>query len=750
MNRPEPRPHVSTPAPQPGDSLVLDVEGMHCAACATRVERLLGQTPGVASASVNLPLERADVRFAGPIDAEAAVAAVRRAGYEAHVRPADAAARRAADAERVLARRAEERRTLLLLAMTAALGAPFLVEMLGMAFGAHGVIPGWAQLALATPVQVLVGARFYRGAYASLRGGAANMDVLVALGTTAAFGWSLVQVALGLGGPLYFEAAVAVLGFVLLGNLMQARATAGASAALTALGELTPARARRARTDGGEDDVAVEDIAIGDLVNVRPGERFPVDGVVREGRSEADEQLITGESRPVPKAAGDAVAAGALNGSGFLAVEATAVGEDATPARIGRLVARAQLAKAPVQRLVDRVTAVFVPVVVALAVVTFAGWMLAGAGAGVALSAAIAVLVIACPCALGLATPAALVAGAGAGARAGVLVRDIEALERAARVDAVAFDKTGTLTAGRPALVAVEAIDGDGPKLLALAAAVERGSEHPLAGAVVEAAEGQGLAIPRASNVEARPGDGVVGEVGGARVAVGGVRLLAQNDVHTAPIEALIARHAALGRTVVAVSEGRRPRGVLAFADAPRPGAAEAVGQLRDDGVEVIMLTGDSAEAAAPVARAVGVERVEAGARPADKLAAIARLQAEGRRVAMVGDGVNDAPALAAADLGIAMGGGADVALETAGVALLRPDPLLAPAALRLARRTVATIRQNLVWAFAYNLIGLPLAAFGLLSPALAGAAMALSSASVVLNALRLARWTPDGRPRAA
>ncbi|GBD50782.1 heavy metal translocating P-type ATPase [Methylopila sp. Yamaguchi] len=744
MTRPEPAHAFAAGASAPA-SVTLDVEGMHCAACAERIERVLGRTPGIASAVVNLPLERADVRFDGPADPAAAVAAVRRAGYDAHVRPSGSQARRAADEARAVARRADERRTAALLIMTAVLGAPFLVEMAGMAVGAHGLLPPWLQLALATPVQLLVGARFYRGAWAALRGGAANMDVLVALGSTAAYGWSAVEVlAYGGHGALYFEAAVAVLGFVLLGNLLQARATAGASAALTALGELIPGRARLHLPDGREEDVAVDALRAGDIVRVRPGERFPVDGLVVEGRSDADEQLVTGESKPVAKAAGDAVIAGAMNGSGSLLVEASAVGEDATPARIGRLVARAQLAKAPVQRLVDRVTAVFVPVVVGIAAATFVGWLLAGAGAGAALGHAIAVLVIACPCALGLATPAALVAGTGAGARAGILVRDIEALERAARVNTVVFDKTGTLTAGRPALVASEALDGDGQRLVALAAAIERGSEHPLAQAVVEAAEGQGLDIPVAHDIRAVSGEGITGTVDGSKIAIGGVRLLADIGAHTAPIEAMLARHAAEGRTAVALSEGRRAKGVLAFSDAARPNAAEAVRRLREAGVEVVMLTGDSAEAAAPIALGVGIERVEAGARPADKLATIARLRAEGRVVAMVGDGINDAPALAAADIGVAMGGGADVALETAGIALLRPDLRLAPAALSLSRRTVATIRQNLVWAFAYNVVGLPLAALGFLSPAIAGAAMALSSVSVVLNALRLSRWRMD------
>ena len=726
----------------PGETLTLDVEGMHCAACVNRVETVLRKTPGVASASVNLPLERADVSFSGAADAAVAISAVERAGYEAHLRPKGAADRRAADEARAAERSADQRLIVLLLIMTAALGAPFLIEMAGMALGGHGMLPAWLQLALATPVQTLVGWRFYRGAWASLKGGAANMDVLVALGTSAAYGWSAAQAIFDGGGALYFEASVAVLGFVLLGGLLQARATSGASAALTALGKLTPATARR-RVADGEETVAIEALAVGDRVAVRPGERTPVDGRVIEGSSELDEALVTGESRPVSKREGDAVIAGSLNGSGFLIVEATATGEDATPARIGRLVARAQLAKAPVQRLVDRVTRVFVPVVVALAAATFAGWLIAGAGAGVALGHAIAVLVIACPCALGLATPAALVAGAGAGAKAGILVRDIEAIERAARIDVVMFDKTGTLTAGRPALVATESLDGDASRLLALAAAVERGSEHPLAKAVVESAEGQGLTIPEARGIRAQAGDGVLGDVDGTRVVIGSLRLLEQEGVHTAPIEKLLARHVAEGRTAVAVAEGRRAKGVLAFSDAPRPGAAETIRILTDGGVEVVMLTGDSAGAANEIARAIGVVRVEAGARPADKLAAIQRLRAEGRRVAMVGDGVNDAPALAAADLGVAMGGGADVALETAGVALLRPELRLVPAALDLSRRTLATIRQNLAWAFAYNLIGLPLAALGYLSPALAGAAMALSSASVVLNALRLARWSP-------
>lgn len=738
MNRPEP-----ATAFDAASQLTLDIEGMSCAACSARVEKVLSQAPGVASAVVNLPMERADVRFTGPADAGVAIAAVERAGYSAHVRPASAAERRKADAARADAKREDTRFTIALLVMTAVLGAPFLVEMAGMAVGAHGLLPGWLQLLLATPVQALVGWRFYRGAYASLRGGAANMDVLVALGTSAAYLWSAAQVLFSTQDALYFEASIALLGFVLLGNLLQARATSGASAAITALSALTPATARR-RLGEREEEVPVESLAPGDLVAVRPGERLPVDGAVVEGETNVDEQLVTGESRPVPKRAGDSVVAGSLNGSGFLVISATAIGEDATPARIGRLVARAQLAKAPVQRLVDRVTAVFVPVVVALSVLTFAGWLIADAGFGAALGHAIAVLVIACPCALGLATPAALVAGAGAGAKAGILVRDIEALERAAKIDAVIFDKTGTLTAGRPALVSTEALDGDGVKLLALAASVERGSEHPLAKAVVEAAEGQGLKIPKALNITAHAGDGVSGDVDGSKVAIGNVRLLASLGVHTAPIEALLARQAAKARTAVAVSDGRRAKGVLAFADAPRPSAAKAVGRLRALGVQVIMLTGDSPEAAAPIAQAVGISRVEAGARPADKLATIVRLKAEGLRVAMVGDGINDAPALAAADIGIAMGGGADVALESAGVALLRPDPALAGSAIELSRRTVANIRENLCWAFAYNLVGLPAAAFGLLSPGIAGAAMALSSASVVLNALRLARWTPE------
>ncbi|NVO14607.1 MAG: copper-translocating P-type ATPase [Rhodoplanes sp.] len=726
--------------------MVLDITGMTCATCAGRVENALRRVPGVAQASVNLALERADVDLgAADVTPAALAAAVERTGFGAHPRPPSAAERRREEDSREAERVAAERRQLLLLVVSAVLTLPLVLPMVAAPFGLHLHLDPWVELALATPVQFLIGGRFYKAAWKAVRAFSGNMDLLVALGTTAAYAFSVYMLfarGADASGHLYFEGAAAVITLVVFGKWLEARAKRGTTAAIRALMTLRPERAHVLR-DGAEIDIGVDEVRPGEGVVVRPGERIPVDGTVAEGESEADESLITGESVPVVKRVGDKVTAGALNGVGRLVVSAVAVGEDTTLARIIRLVENAQSGKAPVQRLVDQVSAVFVPAVIAIALGAFIGWFAAGHGVEEALIAAVSVLVIACPCALGLATPAALVAGTGAAARAGILVKDIEALERAAVVDTVVFDKTGTLTEGRPGLTDVVPVDGgDKDALLRLAAAVQAGSEHPLAKAVLAALPG--VALPPVEKFRALVGRGVVGTVEGRVVAIGNRDLMQELAVDIAAVAPALAHIEGEARTAVVVAADGKPIGVLGIADPIRPEAIEAVALLAARGVRSEMLTGDSEGVAAKVAGVLKLHAYKSSVKPAEKSAALEALKAAGRKPAMVGDGINDAPALAAADVGIAIGTGADVAVEAAPVTLMRPDPRLVAAALDISRRTVRKIRQNLFWAFVYNVVGIPLAALGFLTPALAGAAMAMSSVSVVTNSLWLKRWRPD------
>jgi Cu+-exporting ATPase len=609
--------------------------------------------------------------------------------------------------------------------------------MLGMAIGQDWMPGGWWQLALAAPLQFVLGARFYRAGWAALRAGTGNMDLLVALGTTAGFGLSLWLLLTGHGAHhLYFEGAALVIFFVLLGKRLEARAKRATAGAIRALLDLRPRHARRVEPDGAEREVPAALLRVGDLVALRPGERVPADGVVEQGESGLDESALTGESRPVSKAPGDRLATGTVVLDGALRLRVTAVGEETVLARVAALVGAAQASRAPIQKLVDRVSAVFVPVVVAFALLTLGGWWLAGAGLEAALLHAVAVLVVACPCALGLATPAAIMAGTGAAARAGILLRDADAIERGHGVTLVAFDKTGTLTEGRPVLAAIHAAE---PEALMLAAALQQGSEHPLARAVQAA---HGGPLPPVEGFRALPGRGVRGVVAGRELHLGSGRLAGELGANPG-FAAEAAAEEAAGRTLAwLVGEGR-VLALLAFEDAPRPGAAAAVARLRAMGLRVAMLSGDAPAAAEAVAARLGIGEVAAGLLPEGKTLALARWRAEGVGAAMVGDGINDAPALAAADLGIAMGSGTDAAIQAAGVTLLRADPALVPAAIEVARATRRKIRENLFWAFAYNAAALPLAAAGLLSPALAGAAMAASSVSVLGNALRLSRWRP-------
>ncbi len=731
--------------------LQLAVRGMTCASCVARVEKALKKVPGVVDASVNLATEQATVHGAA-LDAGAIVAAVAQAGYEAA--PVQRGQRHVPE---------EEGKAGLPswwpVAAAAILSLPLVLPMVGQLFStdtAHGWMPpGWIQLLLATPVQFWLGARFYRAGWKALRAGSGNMDLLVAIGTSAAYALSVYQLVTVPAGErmphLYFESSAVVITLVLLGKWLEGRAKRQTVEAIRALESLRPDTALVRR--GGQDlEIPLDALRAGDVMVVRPGERLPADGRVLEGSSHLDESLLTGESLPVARTMGELVLGGAVNGEGLLLVEATKVGADTMLAHIIRMVEDAQAVKAPIQRLVDRVSAVFVPAVLLISLVTLLGWGLATGDWQQALLNAVAVQVIACPCALGLATPTGIMVGTGVAARHGILIKDAQSLETAHAVRTVVFDKTGTLTEGKPRVVAV---DG-GDSLLELAWAVQQYSEHPLARAVAQAAEERGLRLPAAVDAGALPGRGVRARVGAMNVYLGNRRLMQEAGADLDAWEAAARRHEADGRTVswLAVEEGGKVevRGLLAFGDRLKPGSAAAIARLKEIGVDAVMLTGDNQGAAALVARELGLDRYVAEVLPADKAEAVRKLmegsggEKRGAKVAMVGDGINDAPALAAADVGIAMAGGTDVAMHTAGITLMRGDPLLVADAIAISSATYRKIRQNLGWAFVYNVVGIPVAALGLLNPILAGAAMALSSVSVVTNALLLRRWMPERR----
>jgi len=723
-------------------TLSLRIEGMTCASCVSRVEKALKQVPGVLSASVNLATETAEVGVTGGAAMLPALkAAVAKAGYQAHDIPA------AGNTP------ASKPAAWWPVALAAVLSAPLALPMPGSLFGKEWMLAGWLQWLLATPVQFWLGARFYRAGWKALRAGTGNMDLLVALGTSAAYGLSVYQLWRHGGhgmAHLYFEASAVVITLVLLGKWMEARAKYQTTAAIRALQALRPDTARR-RRDGKDEEVAVQDIQLGDLVVVRPGERIAVDGEIVEGATEVDESLITGESLPVAKHVGERVTGGAVNGEGLIVVRTTAIGAESTLARIVRMVESAQAKKAPIQRLVDQVSAVFVPVVIVIAFVTLLGWGLATQNWEAAILNAVAVLVIACPCALGLATPTAIMVGTGAAARQGILIKDAEALEVAHSLKVVAFDKTGTLTEGKPELVALQPHGIAEHELLAWAAAIQSGSEHPLARAVMRRAAGQRLEVPEATQLRAVAGRGMAAVVAGRELRLGSPRFMQELGLDLNSFASLNGRARELeaeGRTVswlADVSSTPQLLGLLAFGDTLKSSAAPAMARLHALGIQTALVTGDNRGSADAVARQLGIDRVHSQVLPEDKAAIVGQLkagiEAERGRVAMVGDGINDAPALAAADVGIAMSTGTDVAMHAAGITLMRGDPALVAGAVDISRRTYAKIRQNLFWAFIYNVVGIPLAALGLLSPVIAGAAMALSSASVVMNALLLRRW---------
>jgi len=737
----------------PMQSFSFPIVGMTCSACSTRVEKALRAVPGVEEANVNLAIERADVRaLAGIVSVGDLAEAVARAGYEARVR-SNAEERAQADEQHQREEQAALRREMLMLFGAIALTTPLVAQMVAMTFGLHFHLTPMTELLLATPVQFICGARFYRGAWKALRAGSGNMDVLVALGTSAAYLYSL-YLMLTRGqdamGQLYFEASTVVITLVMLGKLLEARAKRGTTAAIRQLMDLRPQTARVRRNDGTESEIAVSEVVRGDLVIVRPGERIPVDGKVVGGQSEIDEALITGESLPVAKGPGATVTGGAINGTGLLEVQATAVGEDSTLSKIIRMVENAQAGKAPVQRLVDRISAVFVPIVIVIALVTFGGWMAYDANFEHALIAAVSVLVIACPCALGLATPTAIMAGTGAAARSGILIKDVASLERAHRVDTVIFDKTGTLTAGRPTIVALHTLRGSEQELLRVAASVQQASEHPLARAILERADAQALRRDPVTDFRSVTGYGVVGRVGGREIVIGNARFLEKRGIDTAGEAERSRQWQEEARTVVWVADPDGVLGIMAIADPLRDDAIEAVSTLQHMGIRSLLVSGDMPRVAEVIGRQVGVDEARGAVKPDGKAAVVEQLASAGRVVGMVGDGINDAPALAAADVGIAMGTGTDIAMETAGITLMRPDPRLVGSAIAASRATFRKIRQNLFWAFIYNVIGIPLAALGMLSPALAGAAMAMSSVSVVSNSLLLRRWKPTFASRGA
>jgi Cu+-exporting ATPase len=761
----------------------LAILGMTCASCAATVEKALAGVPGVRHAHVNLASEVATVETEKPVEVATLARAVAQSGYQATLRPTGGLAD---EADR---HRAEERRQRRRMLLSVALGAPVLViSMLGLTF------PGsdYVQWALATGVVFGAGAQFFLIAVRKARHLSANMDTLIALGSAAAYGYSVYELwahatgrtaavmtgaTAGHGGPhLYFETAAIIVTLILVGRVLEARAKGRAGAAIHALMDLAPKTARVLR-NGATLEVPTAAVGVGDLVIVRPGEKLPVDGVVTEGESAVDESMLTGESLPVVRRVGDPVTGGTLNQRGSLVVRATRVGADTRLQQIVRLVEQAQGSKAPIQRLADRVSGVFVPVVLGIALATFLGWWLYTGDAHAGLLPAVAVLVIACPCSLGLATPTAIMVGIGRAATRGVLIKDAASLERAHALDTLVLDKTGTLTVGRPEVVAIELLDGGqlhptAPQetdqvppeteegVLTLAAALEHRSEHPLADAVVRAAEQRGLRLPAVTRFEAVAGAGIRGEVAGRRVAVGSARFLGREGIDTAPAAPRLAALDARGATGVLVAVEGRLAGLLGVADVLRPTAAEAVGRLRRMGIAVHMLTGDRAAAARAIAREVGLDEphVHAELLPEDKVTEVQKLRGPGdtpasssagpRTVGMVGDGINDAPALAAADVSFAIGGGTDVAMETAAVTLVGGDLGGVAFAIALSRATMRVIRQNLVWAFFYNCAGIPIAALGLLGalggPMLAAGAMAMSSVSVVSNSLRLRRLHLD------
>lgn len=738
---------------QLGDEWTLAIGGMTCAVCAGRVEKALIKVPGVISAEINLALETATVSvLADQVKLEQLIESVVQAGYQARALDSEVARTlHFSDTERVLANSGW------LIVVSVLLSMPLIMAMVAEWLGSDYRLSGWLQWALATPVQFWLGWRFYKAGWHALKAGSGNMDLLVALGTSAAYGLSVYLLFFPshqASHHLYFESSTVVITLVLLGKWLEGRAKAQTTQAIRALHALRPELASVIRDDQ-EQRLHIDEVKVGDIVLVRPGERVAVDGRIQQGVSQVDESLITGESMPVSKIPGDMVTGGAVNGEGVLYVATSAVGAESVLSRIVRLVETAQSKKAPIQRLVDQVSGVFVPVVVIIALLTLLLWGFLAGDWQIAILNAVAVLVIACPCALGLATPAAIMVGTGVAARYGILIKDAEALELVHGVKIVAFDKTGTLTEGHPKLVTYESVSKseilhEAEKILSLAASLQAGSEHALAKALINAAHHQDVPLVEVQDAQVFSGKGIAAYVEGQRLYLGNTRLMEELGVNLSALKARAFALEADGLSISWLAQARpimnfAPKllGLFAFGDALRPTAKNAINCLERQGISTMLISGDNQGSVDNVARQLGIGCVYAKVLPDEKADIINRSRRGGLLVAMVGDGLNDAPALAAADIGFAMSGGTDVAMHTSGITLMRSDPALVAQAIDISKKTYQKIRQNLFWAFVYNVIGIPLAALGFLNPVVAGMAMALSSFSVILNALLLKSWKP-------
>jgi Cu+-exporting ATPase len=717
-------------------SIDIAIEGMSCASCVDTIEKAIRKVPNTTTVSVNLSTERAHIELKQQTSSDSIIDAVVKAGYKAHIIASDDMFKKTLDTS--------QSHTSIII--SALLSLPLVIPMVLDIFGLHVNLPGYVQLILATPVQFYFGASFYHSAWKAIKNRTGNMDLLVAIGTSSAFVLSIYMMLQG-HQHLYFEASSVVITLVLLGKWLEKRAKRQTTEAIRALQQLRPETARVKRLDQ-EFDIPIHEVKVDDDVVVRPGERIPVDAVIMEGNSHVDESMMTGESDPVNKMAGNKVIGGSVNIDGMLLVKTVAVGAESTLSRIIRLVEDAQTAKPEIQRLVDKVSAVFVPVVIVIALMTLLAWGVYSANWEQAILNAVAVLVIACPCALGLATPTAIMAGTGVAARHGILIKDAHALELAHGITHVVFDKTGTLTEGKPKLLAYKSVDGNDASLLALAASIEQNSLHPLAKAVVDQLLATGSSPVKATEVRDLAGRGLHGKVNDAVIYVGNQLWMDELEVSIEQHKAVASEYKDAGHTVSWVAQGdgiATPLvlGVLAFGDQIKSSAKDAVQALHQKGVQTLLLTGDNSVSAARVAEAIGIDQVLSEQTPESKAASIAALSQKDAVIAMVGDGINDAPALAAANVSFAMSTGTDVAMHTADITLMHSDPSLVADTIDISRRTYSKIKQNLFWAFIYNLIGIPLAAMGLLSPVIAGAAMAFSSVSVVTNALMLSRWRP-------
>jgi Cu+-exporting ATPase len=730
------------------NKITLRVSGMTCAACSARVEKKLDSLEGVKAANVNLGTEKATVEYLPEqITVADLIKAVRSVGYEAEI------VEDISRDQEMEEKEAEIQNLRILLVISIALSLPLLLSMLLSILGWDWAGTAWLhnqyfQLIIATPIQFLIGARFYQQSYYALRSGSANMDVLIAMGTSAAYFFSLYnvffeEVGLGMMKSLYFETSAIIITLVLLGKYFEAVAKGKTSEAIRKLAALQAKTARVVR-EGVEVDIPIEEVEIGDIVIVRPGEKVPVDGRIVEGHSSLDESMLTGESIPVDKQIGDMVFGATINKFGTFKLEATRIGKETALAQIIKMVEDAQGSKAPIQKIADQVAGVFVPTVLAIAAVTFVIWYLLGQGINQALLSAVAVLVIACPCALGLATPTAIMVGTGKGAENGILIKGGEHLEAAYKLNAVVVDKTGTITKGIPELTNVLSLgDLEPDDILQLASIAEKRSEHPLGVAIAARAIEVFGQLSEPDSFEAIPGRGVQAVVDGKTVYVGTRRLMREKGIDIEGLESRITELEDQGKTAMLMAVEDKLAGILAVADTVKESSPEAIADLQNMGIEVYMITGDNHRTADAIARQVGIRHVLAEVLPENKAEQVNQLQAEGKIVAMVGDGINDAPALATAHIGMAMGTGTDIAMEAADITLMRGDLRTIPAAIRLSRQTMRKIKQNLFWAFIYNIIGIPIAALGMLNPVIAGAAMAFSSVSVVTNSLTLRRFNP-------